>query len=493
MTAPRLPTMALVGRPNVGKSSLFNALAGRRAAIVDDTRGVTRDRLYAEAAVGGLRFHIIDTGGFEPHTQDPLLSAMRDQAQLAVDEADVVVLVTDCRDGVLPADSEIAALLRRSARPCVLAVNKVDGSSQEPLVHEFTELGFDETLGVSAIHRRGLDELAEAVARRVPPALRAAASDDEITATGPLEGQDLVSLAEQAQDEPDDAAPVTLLPEEITVAVVGRPNVGKSSLINRLLGEDRLLVADIPGTTRDAVDTVLEYNGRRYRLIDTAGLRRKRSIAHRVERYSVVASLSAVSRADVTLLVVDTSAPIADQDRRVAGQCERAGKALILVANKQDLLDEGARARTEVMADLREGFGFVGYAPICPTSAITGRRVFDLLRVVDDVVQEHFRRVPTSAVNKVLEQLERDHPAPVAGRARAKLLFGAQVAVAPPTFIVVCRRPDAILTAYRRFVERRLREAFGFDGTPMVVAFRSREGQRLRAQRKRGPRRRKRR
>lgn len=482
MSQQRLPTVAIVGRPNVGKSSLFNALVKRKVAIVDPTRGVTRDRLYDQAQLAGARFNLIDTGGFEVETVDPIFTAMRDQAQLAIDEADVVAFVVDCHDGLLPADRTIADLLRRGRRPCVLVINKVDGERQAAQAGEFYELGFAQTVLISALNRLGLADVVTAVLALLPEELsaaaQAAASDPGVR--GPRQvGPDLLELAERLQldDTAEEPPAQAELPSEVAVAVVGRPNVGKSSLINCLLGEKRLLVSDVPGTTRDAVDTLVEYAGRRYRLIDTAGLRRKRSIALRIDRYSVVASLNAIDRADVVVLVFDAAQPLADQDLKVASTAARAGKALVLVANKMDLVEQGDKPAAEVLSDAREQLPFVEFAPLCPTSAASGSRVFDILQAVDAVIVQHYKRVPTSAVNRVLHTLMVDQPPPVVGHGRAKLFFGAQVAVAPPTFIIVCRRPDAIRIAYRRFVERRLRDAFGFAGVPLVVAFRSRERQ----------------
>ena len=407
---------------------------------------------------------------------------MRDQAQLAIDESDVVAFVVDCRDGLLPPDRTIADLLRRGRRPCVLVINKVDGERHATQTGEFYELGFAQTVLISALNRLGLVDVVNAVLELLPVELRdaalAAAADP--ASHGPRQvGPDLLELAErlQLEDVVEEAPEQVELPTEVAVAVVGRPNVGKSSLINCLLGEKRLLVSDVPGTTRDAVDTLVEYSGRRYRLIDTAGLRRKRSIALRIDRYSVVASLNAIDRADAVVLVFDAAQPLADQDLKVAATAARAGKALVLVANKMDLVEAGEKPATEVLRDVREGLPFVEYAPLCPTSATSGQRVFDILQAIDTVIVQHFRRVPTSAVNRVLHKLMVDQPPPVAGHGRAKLFFGAQVAVAPPTFIIVCRRPDAIRQAYRRFVERRLRDEFGFAGVPLVVAFRSRERQ----------------
>ncbi|MBN2361538.1 MAG: ribosome biogenesis GTPase Der [Deltaproteobacteria bacterium] len=485
MSPARLPTVAIVGRPNVGKSSLFNALIRRRAAIVDATRGVTRDRIYGQAQVAGARFNLVDTGGFEVDADDPIFAAMRDQAQLAIDEADAVIFAVDCRDGLLPADREIADLLRRGGRPCVLAVNKVDGDRQVGLAGEFYELGFARTIMVSALNRLGLAEIGSAVLGSLPIELQEAAL--AAAPAGVASGRrstapDLLELAERAQSETEgEQATAVDWPTEVAVAVVGRPNVGKSSLINCLLGEKRLLVSEVPGTTRDAVDTLVEHGGRRYRLVDTAGLRRKRSIALRLDRYSVVASLNAIDRADAVVLVVDGAQPLADQDLKVAATAERAGKALVLVANKMDLVEAGDRPAAEVLRELRQGLPFVDFAPLCRTSALTGHRVFDILQAIDTVIAQHFRRIPTSAVNRVLHEMMVEQPPPVVGRGRAKFFFGAQVAVAPPTFVVVCRRPDGIPQAYRRFVERRLRDAFGFAGVPLVVAFRSRERQRERS------------
>ncbi len=489
MSFSRLPVVAVVGRPNVGKSSLYNALVGRRAAIVDNSRGVTRDRLYDEARLGELRFHVVDTGGIEPDSKDPILKAMREQAHLAIDEADVVVFLVDGRDGVLPADREIASLLRRSSCPHVLAINKIDDAHHDGEAYEFAELGLEPSVALSAIHRRGFEELEQIILELLPAALgESATADARAQAAADEAGDDLLAQAEAAQGQPDDGDEEPNwdgMPEEISVAVVGRPNVGKSSMINKLLGEERLLVADMPGTTRDSVDTVLTYGERRYRLIDTAGLRRKRSIAHRLERYSVVASLNAVSRAQVVVLVIDADQPVADQDQQVAAHAARHHKALVVAANKMDLVRRGDRPRRDVLESLRDSLRFIDYAPVVPVTAKTGHRVFDVLVAVEEVASRAFKRIPTSAVNRVLQELTRHQPPPVVARGRAKLLFGAQVATSPPTFVIVCRRPDALQRAYRKFVERRLREAFDFAGVPLLVAFRSRERQAERSKQRR--------
>jgi GTP-binding protein len=483
MHTDRLPTIAVVGRPNVGKSSLFNALAGRRMAIVDDTRGVTRDRLVAEAGLEGLRFWVVDTGGIEPGSRDPVFAAMREQAQLAIDEADAIVFLVDGRDGVLPPDRDIAALLRRSGRPWLLAVNKIDDDKHALRVYEFSELGHDVPLPLSAMHRRGLDALAERLRAILPEPLRLSA--ERAAQAEESADEDLLALAEAAQAAQDaHSEPWEEPPEQLAVAVVGRPNVGKSSLINRLLGEDRLLVADMPGTTRDAVDSELEYGGRRFTLIDTAGIRRKRSIALQLERFAVVASLNAVQRAQVVVLVLDASQPLSDQDQQVASHAERAGKPVVVALNKVDLLAAGDEEQKRVQQEVRDGLGFMAEVPVLPLSALRGKRVFDVLRAALDVGARSTRRVPTSLLNRAIEGLQREHPPPMAGQARAKLLFGAQVAIAPPTFVIVCRRPDAIPRAYRRFVERRLRESFDLGGVPLRVAFRSREGQARRSKKR---------
>lgn len=500
MTFDRVPTVAVVGRPNVGKSSLFNALVGRRAAIVDDSRGVTRDRLYDMARLHDLSFHLIDTGGIEPDTHDPVLVAMRDQANLALDEADFIIFLTDGQSGVLPADRDIAMFLRRKQIPCAVVVNKIDDAHHDNKIHEFSEMGIDPIIGLSAIHRRGFEALLDTMVATLPPALVEAGRNHNVELVSEAYGddfappddegdEDLVTLAEAAQDEAEAEAiegmlprgPQLELPDEISVAVVGRPNVGKSSLINSLLGEDRLLVADMPGTTRDAVDTVMEYGAHRYRLIDTAGLRRKRSIGHRLERYSVVASLNAVSRAHVVILVIDGSQPVSDQDQQVASHAARAGKALVVAVNKMDLVRQSDRSRSEVLQNVADGLRFIEFAPRVPIAAKQGKHVFDVILAVEDVVGHYFKRASTSAINRVITDLVRHRPPPVFGNSRTKLLFGAQVAVAPPTFVIVARRPDAIPRAYRKFVERSLREAFDFFGVPLRVAFRTRERQKQRS------------
>jgi GTP-binding protein len=449
------PLVALVGRPNVGKSTLFNRIAGRRVAIVEDIPGVTRDRNYADVDWDGFALSFVDTGGFEPQSSDHLMQQVKQQAQLAVDEASAVVLVVDAREGLTNVDEAVAAMLRRSGKPLFLAVNKVDSTVNEgdlPIA-EFHRLGFGDVHIVSAEHARGISELLEAVieaveAPRIPPPL-----DDE-------EGE----LPEDPGDAP--AGPIRL-------AVVGRPNVGKSTFVNALLGEDRLVVSDLPGTTRDSIDSELEYRGRAFLVSDTAGIRRKRSIALKVEAYSVVRAMRSIDRAEVVACLLDATEAGAEQDARLLGLVAEKAKALICVVNKWDLAEREGATQAWYREQLKLKLPFVSWAPLLFTTAKAGIGVGKVLDTAARLVEQYRARFPTPALNELLENVQDTHPAPISGGRRTKLYYVAQIGYAPPTFAIQCNRPEGVSDHYRRFIENRFREAFGLE-VPIRIIYKER-------------------
>lgn len=439
-----MPLVAIVGRPNVGKSRLFNRLTESQRAIVHDYEGVTRDRQYGEAEWFGRRYTVIDTGGFVPDTDEPLLQQMRDQAQLAIDEADVIIFMMDARTGLLPQDREIEKMLREGGKPVFLAVNKVDAwMKRDELITEFWELG-DQLFPVSAEHGNGLDALM-----------------DEVTA-----GFD-VNLFDEAPAE-----------DELTIkiAVVGKPNAGKSSTVNALLGEERLLTSDVPGTTRDAVDSEFAWEGQDYLLIDTAGLRRKRSISQRLEEYAVVQAIRSIDRADVALLVIDAEAGLTGQDKKIASVVTGRGRACVILVNKWDLVPKDTYTAGEYVKMLHHEMPWVSHAPVLFISAKTGQRVHKILGLVNDVYEQYCRRIPTAEVNRFLEGVIEHHSPPVHRSRRLKFYYATQVATRPPTFVFVVNYPDGVAPSYRRFLENQIRAQYGFEGTPIRTLLRTRKG-----------------
>ena len=506
----RAPVLAIVGRPNVGKSTLFNRLAGRRIAIVEDLPGVTRDRLYAECLTDmdgkDVRFTIIDTGGFEAVPSTELFALVREQTQLAIEEADVIIHVVDAQLGVSPDDADVAKILRRSGRPVIVAANKIDHPNHEPLIGELYALGVERVTGISASHGRGIADLLDLCWSLLPEPLRVGArvaavdeeggtglSDDMLdealdAALEELESAESKEAGDNngSDDNDDDAEvipePTRLLravPEVLRLAVVGRPNAGKSSFVNKLLGEDRHLVSDMPGTTMDAVDSFVEYGGSRFRVIDTAGIRRKRSIALRVEKYAVVAALRGMDRADIVLHLIDATAGLTEQDKRIAAFTEQKGKATILVINKWDLAKEQGMDADVYAGQVREQVSFIDHAPIRFVSAKTGKRVHDVLATAVDLAKRHFQRISTSQVNKVLAAAVDGHQAPMHRGKRVRFYFATQVRTAPPTFVIATNDTDGIHFSYRRYLVNQFREAFDFGGAPMRLIFRRREGDRL--------------
>ncbi len=436
--------IAVVGRPNVGKSTLFNTLSGTRKALVERSAGVTRDRQYAQAEIAHRPVTLIDTGGLLPGEDDFLARAIFSQAEAALAEADLILFVVDGQTGLTPVDEELASFLRKLEKPIVLVVNKLDSKRHDAVLPEFYVLGFDRVVGISAKHRRNLEELEEILAPLLP--------ED-------LEAEELMH------------------PEEpVRVAILGRPNVGKSSLVNRLLGQERMLVSEIAGTTRDSVDTLLELpDGRRYLLIDTAGIRRRARIKARVEKFSVSKALETLKNCDVAVVLLTAEEGITDQDQKILSQVEKHHKGCLIVINKWDLLD-GRREEGNILREqVKYGARFLPWAPIITISALTGRRVKELLPKIDEIYHQYSTRVPTWVVNKALEQATRDHTVYTSGGKRIKFYYGTQVDIRPPTVVIFTNYPEEIPKSFERYLKNRLREALGFEKSPLRLIFRERE------------------
>ncbi|MRR33377.1 ribosome biogenesis GTPase Der [bacterium] len=434
------PIVAIVGRPNVGKSTLFNRLIGRRKAIVDDMPGVTRDRNYGQVDRFDVPFTLIDTGGFEPVSEDRLLQQMREQSQLAMEEADVILFVMDAREGLTPADREVAEMLRRVDKPVFYLLNKVEGEKQEAEAGDFYALGVDRLFTISAEHNRGVDDLMDEVIAAFPQ--------------GPV-----------AEEE-----------EDITrIAVVGRPNVGKSSLVNRLLGFERVVANPVPGTTRDSVDTYFTCNKKRFLLIDTAGIRRKGRISLKIEKYSAVDALRSLDRADVALLVLNAEEGITEQDARIAGYTCEAGRACVIVVNKWDIPKKDNATVGKFMDHVRTELAHLSYAPVLFVSALSGQRTGKIMSAVEDVMRQYTMRVTTADLNRVFKEAIAAHHHPLYQGRRVKFYYTTQVGTRPPTFAVFTNCPEGIQDSYERYLGKRMREAFGFSGTPLRFLFRGRE------------------
>ncbi len=434
--------VAVVGRPNVGKSTLFNALAGERVAIVKDIPGVTRDRLYRDVEWAGKTFLLADTGGIEPDSKDIIFSQMREQAQLAIDTADVIIFLTDVRSGVTDQDLDIAGMLRKSGKNIVLAVNKVDNHIQQsPEVYEFYNLGLGDPYPISAEAKQGLGDLLEAVCSHIP---------------------------ENGEDEDEDEA-------YTKIAIIGRPNSGKSSLINKLLGEERLIVSDIAGTTRDAVDTDVVHNGKKYTFIDTAGLRRKSRIKEDLERYMIVRAVSAIERADVCVMVIDASEDIAEQDAHIAGIAHERGKGMIILVNKWDLIEKDNKTVKRYTENIRQVLSFMPYAELMFVSAKTGQRLSKIYDVIDKVNDSSTLRITTGILNDVLAKaVAMQQPPSDKGRI-LRVYYMTQVGVRPPTFVIFVNSKKLMHYSYTRYIENRIRDAFGFVGTPINFIIRERK------------------
>ena len=438
------PIVAIVGRENVGKSTLFNRIIGARHAIVEDTPGITRDRLYRDAEWLDRDFTLIDTGGIKFNTENGLIyGKVKEQAQLAIEEASVIILVTDYTDGVTADDEDVADLLRRSGKPIVVAVNKVDNfSDPEKLlpVYDFYSLALGEPIPVSASHALNIGDLLDAVV----------AHFDDVA---------------HHEDEGD----------RVSLALIGRPNVGKSSLVNRLLGQERVIVSNIPGTTRDAIDTVLKKDGREYVIIDTAGMRRKGRINEPAEHYSVSRALNALDRADVAVLVIDAAAGIIEMDKKIAGYAHEAGKGLLIVVNKWDLPEKETNTMKKFEDDIKEELGFASYALTLFVSAKTGQRCDKILPLVDFIAEQHSRRLTTAQLNEVLREAVALNPPPTDKGRRLKVLYGTQVGVCPPKIVLFLNDPEIMHFSYARYLENKIREAFGFAGTPISLIWRQRD------------------
>lgn len=435
------PIVAVVGRPNVGKSTLFNVLAGERISIVKDTPGITRDRIYADVEWLNYKFTLIDTGGIEPDSKDIILSQMREQAEIAIASADVIMFLVDIKQGLVDADMHVANMLRKSGKPVVLVVNKVDNPSKQMAdVYEFYNLGIGDPYAISAANRLGLGEMLDAVTKLFP------------------EGSDT--------DEEDDRP---------KVAIVGKPNVGKSSIINKLIGENRVIVSDIAGTTRDAVDTEVTYNKKQYVLIDTAGLRRKSKIKEELERYMIVRTVAAVERADVVVLVIDATEGVTEQDAKIAGVAHERGKGMIIAVNKWDAIEKDNKTMNEFTKKVRDTLAFMPYAEILYVSAETGQRLPKLFETIDMVMENHALRVQTGVLNEIMTEAVAMQQPPTDKGKRLRLFYITQVSVKPPTFVIFVNDRELMHFSYTRYIENRIRDAFGFKGTPLHFIIRERK------------------
>ena len=436
------PIVAIVGRPNVGKSTLFNVLAGDTISIVKDTPGVTRDRIYADCTWLNMNFTLVDTGGIEPDSKDVILSQMREQAEIAISTADVIIFIVDVRQGLVDADSKVADMLRRSKKPVVLAVNKVDSFAKFGNdVYEFYNLGIGDPIPVSAASRLGLGELLDAVSAHF----------------------DSEQLAEEEDDRP-------------RIAIVGKPNVGKSSIINKLTGENRVIVSDIAGTTRDAVDTTIVHNGTEYVFIDTAGLRRKSKIKEDLERYSIIRTVAAVERADIVVLVIDASEGVTEQDAKIAGIAHDRGKGMIIAVNKWDAVEKNDKTIYEFTRRVKETLAYMPYAEMLFVSAKTGQRLNKLYDLIDTVRENQNLRVATGVLNEIMTEAVALQQPPSDKGKRLKLYYITQVAVKPPTFVIFVNDKELMNFSYTRYIENKIREAFGFRGTSLRFIIRERSG-----------------
>ncbi|MCQ2548771.1 MAG: ribosome biogenesis GTPase Der [Lachnospiraceae bacterium] len=435
------PIVAVVGRPNVGKSTLFNALAGERIAIVKDTPGITRDRIYADVSWLDKNFTLIDTGGIEPDSKDIILSQMREQAQIAIDTADVILFMVDVHQGLVDSDAKVADMLRRSQKPVILTVNKVDSFDKYMAdVYEFYNLGMGDPIAISAANRLGIGDLLDIVISYFP---------------------------EDTGEEEEDDRP--------KVAIVGKPNVGKSSIINRLLGENRLIVSDIAGTTRDAVDTEVKYNGKEYVFIDTAGLRRKNKIKEELEHFMIIRTVSAVERADVVVLVIDAEEGVTEQDAKIAGIAHDRGKGMIIVVNKWDKIEKNDKTLKEYTNKIKTVLSFMPYAELLTVSALTGQRLPKLYETIDAVVENCTLRVATGVLNEIMAEAVAMQQPPSDKGKRLRLYYITQVSVKPPTFVIFVNDKELMHFSYTRYIENQIRQSFGFQGTPLKFIIRERK------------------
>ena len=434
------PLVAIVGRPNVGKSMLFNKLTGKRLSIVEDTPGVTRDRLYAQAEWRSRTFDLVDTGGIEPDTDDQILSFMREQAEIAIAAADVIIFVCDIRTGMTAADQDVAGMLQRSGKPVVLAVNKMDSTGHtNPDIYEFYNLGLGDPHPISAVHGHGTGDLLDACFQYFPP---------------------------ETEEEEDD--------EVVKVAIIGKPNVGKSSLTNRLLGEDRVIVSNVAGTTRDAVDSYLENETGKYLIIDTAGMRKKSKVDDRVEKFSVLRAAMAIERSDVCLILIDANEGVTEQDTKVAGMAHEAGKACIIVVNKWDAVEKDDKTMKRMEEEVRRDLSYMTYAPVIFLSALTGQRVNKLFDLIQAVVNQAALRIPTGVLNQVLADAQARVQPPTDKGRRLKIYYMTQIGVKPPHFVIFCNDAKLFHFSYQRYLENQIRSTFALTGTPIRITIRQR-------------------
>jgi GTP-binding protein len=434
------PIVAIVGRPNVGKSTLFNKIAGKRIAIVEDTPGVTRDRVYAEAEWLRYNFTIIDTGGIEPESDDIILSQMRRQAQIAIETANVIMFVVDGKEGLTGADAEVAQMLRKSKKPVVLVVNKIDSLKDEDNAFEFYNLGIGEPITISSSQGLGLGDLLDRIVEHFPN--------------------------ETDKEEEEDY---------IKIAIVGKPNVGKSSLINKLLGEERVIVSDIPGTTRDAIDSVLETEEGKFILIDTAGLRRKSKVKEEIERYSVIRTLAAIDKANVCILMIDATEGISEQDEKIIGYAHEQGKAIMVIVNKWDLVEKDDKTMNEFKKKLQYNLNFIGYASYLFISAKTGQRVHKVLEMAKACYENYAKRISTGVINEVINKAVLMKEPPIVGLKRLRIFYVTQAETKPPMFIFFINDYSALHFSYERYLENQLRQSFDFSGTGIKMVFRERK------------------
>lgn len=431
------PIVAIVGRPNVGKSTLFNNLVGDRVAIVDDMPGVTRDRLYRETEWNGTEFVIVDTGGLEPRNNDFMMTKIKEQAEVAMNEADVILFVVDGKAGVNPLDEEIAYILRKKQKPIILCVNKIDNFvEQQDDVYDFWGLGFENLVPISGGHKVNLGDLLDLVTEMI----------------------EKIELPEEEENT-------------LKLAIIGKPNAGKSSLVNRLSGEERTIVSDIAGTTRDAIDTVVQYNDKKYMIIDTAGIRRKSKVEESLEYYSVLRAIKTIKRADVCILMLDGKEGLTEQDKRIAGIAAEELKPIVVVVNKWDLVDKNKVTMKSMREELYAELPFLSYAPIEFVSALTGQRTTKILEISDTIYEEYTKRISTGLLNTVLkEAVLMNNPPTRKGRV-VKINYATQVSVAPPRFVLFCNYPELIHFSYARYIENKFRESFGFEGSPILISF----------------------
>ena len=435
------PMIAIVGRPNVGKSMLFNKLIGQRLSIVEDTPGVTRDRIYGESEWCGRKFTLVDTGGIEPNTDNQILAFMREQAQIAIDNATVIVFVTDIKTGMTASDQEVANMLQRSGKPIVLAVNKVDGTGTvDPEIYEFYNLGLGDPIAVSAVHGHGTGDLLDACLQYFPP-----------------------------EDEGEDESDV------IQVAIIGKPNVGKSSLTNRILGQERVIVSNVAGTTRDAIDSYFENSFGKYNFIDTAGMRKKSRVEDNIEKYSVLRATMAIERSDVCLILIDAQEGVTEQDARIAGMIHEEGKAAVVIVNKWDALEKETGTLEKFKKQVIEDLKFMDYAPVLFISALTGQRAQNVLPEVNRVWEQASRRVGTGALNDVLGDAQMALQPPMMGGRKLKIYYGTQSGTCPPTFSLFINAEELMHFSYQRYLENCLRKAFDFEGTPIRFVLREKK------------------